>query len=209
MAFPVNVPNVPGVPSVLFAASAGQIISFLTADAVSLFGGGIQPQPWGIYLGGVPVVLSDNVVSFDLRRQWSISDYPVEKGSFQSYNKVEIPFDARFRFSAGGSESNRQLFLASIAAIAGDLNLYTVVTPVAIYPSVNINHYDYGQSANNGVGLISVDVYTTEVRETGTQAMSNTQSPTAAAQVNNGTVQTAPATPAQVAGIGPIAAAGG
>jgi hypothetical protein len=209
MAFPVNVPNVPGVPSVLFASSVGQVISLLTQDAASLFMGGFQQQPWGIYLGGSPVVLADNVVSFDYRQQWAISDYPVEKGAFGSYNKVQIPFDGRFRFTAGGSEANKQALLSSIAAIAGDLNFYTIVTPIAIYASVNINHYDYSQTATNGVGLLSVDVWTEEVRETAGQAMSNTASPTAATQVNGGTVQTATATSAQAAQAGAIRSSGG
>jgi hypothetical protein len=209
MAFPVNVPRVPGVPSVLFASAVSQALTFLTQDAVGIFTGLSQQQPWGIYLGGSPVVLADNVVSFDLRKQWAISDYPVEQGAFASYNKVFIPFDGRFKFTAGGSDAKCQALLTSIDAIAGDLNLYTIVTPIAIYPSVNITHYDYSQTATNGVGLLSVDVWTEEVRETGAQAMSNTASPTAASQVNGGTVQPVAATPAQAAQTGPIAAAGG
>ncbi|MBB3743915.1 hypothetical protein FHX10_003414 [Rhizobium sp. BK591] len=209
MAFPVNVPNVPGVPSVLFASGARQILSYLTSDALGIFGGALLQQPWGIYLGGAPIILCDNVASFDYRQQWSISDFPVERGAFQSYDKVQIPFDARFRFSAGGSEANRQAFLASIAAVAGDLNLYTVVTPDAIYPSVNITHYDYSRSANNGAGLIVVDVWTLEVRETVGAAMSATQSPTSASQVNGGTVQATSASSLQEAKAGSIRSSGG
>lgn len=209
MAFPVNVPNVPGVPSVLFAAGAGQLLSFLTGDAAGLFLGALLQQPWGIYSGGAPVILSDNVVSFDYRQQFSISDFPVERGGFQSYDKVQIPFDARFRFTAGGSEANRTAFLASIAAVIGDLNLYTVVTPDAIYPSVNLTHYDYSRSARNGAGLITVDVWGLEVRETATAAMSSTQSPTSASQVNGGTVQATQANSLQQAQVGSIASQGG
>lgn len=209
MIFPVNVPNVPGVPSVFFANGVGQVLSFLTRDALSLFSGGLLQLPWGIYLGGAPVVLADNVVSFDYRQQWAISDFPVERGAFASYNKVQIPFDGRFRFTAGGSDANRSALLSSITAIAGDLNLYTIVTPTAIYPSVNVTHYDYSQTATNGVGLLSVDVWTEEVRETAGQTMSNTQSPTAASQANGGTVQPAAATSAQTAQAGAIRASGG
>ncbi|WP_267550386.1 phage baseplate protein [Rhizobium rhizogenes] len=209
MAFPVNVPRVPGVPSVLFASTVGQVLNFLTQDAIGIFTGLSLQQPWGIYLGGAPVVLADNVVSFDFRKQWAISDYPVEKGAFASYNKVFIPFDGRFRFTAGGSDSNRQALLTSIDAIAGDLNLYTIVTPIAIYPSVNITHYDYTQTATNGVGLLSVDVWTEEVRETASQAMSSTASPTAASQVNGGTVQPVAASSLQAAQAGAIRSSGG
>lgn len=201
MVFPVNVPRVPGVPSVLFAPGVAQVLNFLTADAVDLFTGAPLQQPWGIYSGGSPVILADNVVRFDYRQQWAISDFPVEKGAFQSYDKVQIPFDARFQFSAGGSEANKQAFIASIQAVAGDLNLYDVVTPDAIYPSVSITHWSYGQSANNGVGLIVVDIWTLEVRETVNDMQSATQSPTSASQVNGGTVQPVTATPTQNAAL--------
>lgn len=190
MAFIVNVPNVAGVPAVIFAAGSNSLLSVLTADAVSLFSGAFLAQPWGIYLGGFPVVLADNVVSFDYRQQWSLSDFPIEKGGFQSYDKVQLPYDARFRFTAGGSEANREAFLASIAAIAGDLNLYNIVTPDAVYSNANISHYDYSRSARNGAGLISVEVWTLEVRPSASLALSSTQSPTSASQVNTGTVQT-------------------
>ncbi len=209
MAFPVHVPNVPGVPSVLFAAGAGQIVSLLTRDAASIFSGGFQQQPWGIYLGGSPVVLADSVLSFDFRQQYTISDYPVERGAFASFNKVAIPYDGRFRFSTGGSEADKSAFVQSIRNIIGDLNFYTIVTPIAIYPSVNLTHWDYGQTASNGVGLLTIDVWTEEVRETGMAGMSNTQSPTAAAQVNGGTVQPVEATSAQAAQSGAIRSSGG
>lgn len=191
MAFTVNVPNVPGVPAVLRAVGAvSTAVNLLTSDAISLFGGSLFSQQWGIYLNVVPVVLADNVVSFDYRQQWTISDYPVEQGAFESYDKVQTPFNGRFRFTAGGSETNRQLLLDSIAVIAGDLNLYTIITPEAVYASCNVTHYDYSRSSNNGAGLITVDVWAEEVRQTVTAAMSNTASPTAASQVNVGTVQT-------------------
>ncbi|MGN6774999.1 hypothetical protein [Rhizobium sp.] len=209
MVFPVNVPRVPGVPSVFFASGAGQILNFLTSDSVGLFTGAPLQQPWGLYSGGSPVILADNVVRFDYRQQWAISDFPVEKGAFQSYDKVQIPFDARFQFSAGGSDANKQAFIASIQAVAGDLNLYDVVTPDAIYPSVNITHWSYSQSANNGVGLIVVDIWTLEVRETVNDMQSATQSPTSASQVNGGTVQPVAATSLQQAQTGAIRSSGG
>lgn len=199
MAFVVNVPDVPGVPSVTFAANAGSPLALLTSDALSIFGSVFGFQQWGIYLDGFPVVISDNVLTFEYRQQWSISDYPVEQGAFESYDKVQTPFDVRMRFTAGGSSFNRQLLLDSIAAIAGDLNLYTAVSPEGIYPSCSITHYDYHRSAENGVGLITVDVWMIQIRVSVGQDLSNTQSPTSAAQVNNGTSQPAAATATQSA----------
>ena len=155
-------------------------------------------QRWGIYLDGVPVVVCDNVVSVDYKERWNISKYPVEDGSFATYNKVQEPFEARVRFSAGGSAANRQDLLQSIQSIIGDLNLYDVVTPEVTYPSVTLTMQDYKRASHEGVGLIAVDVGCEQVRVTGSSTTgSNTQSPTAASQVQDGNVQTTALTPAQ------------
>lgn len=197
MAFPVNVPNVPGVPPVVFAGTAGAALNLVTSDIASIFGGLLGFSQWGIYYFGFPLVLADNVVAFEFRNEWAIGDYPVERGSFESYDKVASPFLARVRFSAGGSEGDRAAFLASIEAIAGDLNLYDVVTPEKVYTSCNISHYDYRRSAESGAGLLSVDVWLTEIRQTATMNAQNAQDPGAASQTNGGAVQPSAPTAAQ------------
>lgn len=174
-------------------------VELLAADAIGLFAGSILRQPWGIYLGGAPIVLADSVLSFGYRQQWSVSDFPVERGSFESYDKVQIPYDARFVMATGGSELAKQAFLASIAAVAGDLNLYDIVTPDAVYLNCNIVHYDYDRRARENLGLLRVSIWVIEVRQAPTAAMSNTQSPSNASQVNGGTVQTTAATANQAA----------
>lgn len=147
------------VPSVADVLSGAVLLAqdYVTGLAFS------SPQ-WGIFNGGGLVIACDNVLTMEYKQNWNLSDYPVEKGGFETYNKVQTPFDARLKFSSGGTEANRAALLASIAAIAGDLNLYDVVTPEKIYTSVNITHYDYHRSATNGVGNITVEVWVLEVR---------------------------------------------
>lgn len=189
----VDVPAVFGVPPVNFAAAAGSVISLLIADAIGLLGGLAGPQ-WGIFLGGAPVVATgfnaDNVISLEYAQEWILADYPIEQGGFESYDKVQTPFRARIRFSAGGSLANRQALLDAVAAIAGDFNLYSVVTPEFTYLKANVHHYDYRRTAVNGVGLIVVDVWLMEVRvSTQLPPISNAQQPNGNDQVNDGAVQ--------------------
>lgn len=183
----VNVPNVPGVPAVI-RTGIQAAVSLLINDGFGIGNGFAQAQ-WGIYRGGAPIVVCDNVVSFEYRQEWALADYPIERGGFETYDKVQLPYDARFRFTAGGSEANRQALLSSIAAVAGDLNFYDVVTPEAVYVNVNISHYDYTRTATNGVGLLTVDVWALEIRQTAATIMSNTKEPTSAGTVNGGSVQ--------------------
>ena len=219
MNFP-NVPNVPGVPPLLRnpLAAVVEIFSLLTQDSV-VFSDDFAPQ-WGIFQDGVPVIVADNVVSLEYKQNWYLADYPIEQGGFESYDKVQVPFDSRIRFSSGGSEQNRQALLDSIAGIAGDLNLYDIVTPEEIYQSVNVIQYNYKRSATNGVGLISVDVWCQEVRVNsqaqftnsgtgsdstlnGNQAppITNSKSPSSVSSINSGNVQPSPPTEAQFGAI--------
>ncbi len=188
-----NVPNVPGVPPLLRNPNlASAALSLLVNQAIRFLVAPFSAQ-WGIYLGGAPVVLADSVVSFGYKQDWTVADYPVEEGAFESYDKVETPFGVRVRFASGGSTANRQELLDSIAAIADDLNLYDVVTPEAVYTSCNITHYDYHRDSKSGVGLLIVDVWLIEVRVTASASFANTKSPTAAGTTNGGVVN--PTTP--------------
>lgn len=168
----MSFPGIPALPPAV--ASAFSAIVSLVSD---IFGLAPTAPQWGIFKDGLPVVLADNVVSFDYRQDYSISNYPVEKGSFSSYNKVQRPFNVRIRFSKGGSVGEREAFLSSIQKIIGDTELYDVVTPEVIYVNANLTHQDYRRSDRAGVGLITVDVGLEEVRSA-TLALSTTAAAT-------------------------------
>lgn len=178
--FPV-VPIAPGVPPLLRDPNAviPAALTLLVADALTILGGFGQAQ-WGLFKNSVPVIVSDNVVSFDFKREWTVSDYPLEQGAFESYDKVAVPFDVRLRFSMGGSDADRQAFLDSIDAAANTLDLFDAVMPEKVYPSVNVTHYDYRRTATNGLGLLVVDAWCIQVRVTAQAAFTS-------AQQNNGT----------------------
>jgi hypothetical protein len=183
-----DIPDVPGVPN-LSSYSANPVV-LLFADAISsllgFFGG---PQSgWGIFLNGAQAFPYNSVVDFDYKQDYTIADEPIEQGSFVSYDKVQHPFDVRVRVASGPSESDRQALLVSARAAAADLNLYTVITPEDIYDSCNITHIDWKRSAENGVGVIVVDFWFQEIRQSATSTLSNTQSPTSAGQQSTGNV---------------------
>jgi hypothetical protein len=154
---------IPGLPNLPSFADFVTDIPVLTKDLIpNPFQSG-QPD-WGVYLDGQRALVFDAFLSIDLRKGWAIADYPIEKGSFESYNKVSLPFDARVKFASGGSEENRQALLDQVDAMSKTLLLYDIVTPEAVYKSVNIQHYDYRRTATNGVGLITVEIWFLEVR---------------------------------------------
>jgi hypothetical protein len=196
MPFFPNIPVAPGVPILnrnpIVAAS--QII-LLAEDLISIFVGGLFGPQWGIFLDGEPVVMADSVISFDFKQDWTVPTYSVEQGGFESYDKVQLPFEVRLRMTAGGDQTSRQNFLDSIQAIVGDFNLYDAVTPEEVYTSVNVTHWDYHRSAQQGAGLITVDIQLTEIRVTATTQFGNTQSPVSSGQQAQGQTQTGTVAP--------------
>jgi hypothetical protein len=180
-----NVPKVPGVPPL--TSYAANSVSLLVGNAI-INALNLGKPAWGLYKDGIPVVVAENVVSIDYKRDWNLPDYPIENGGFKSYDKVQLPFSVRLRFSAGGDIVDRQNLLNSIAAISETLDLFDAVTPEVIYENVNVMHYDYRRAANN-VGLIVVDVWCQEVRLNSLTVFSSTKSASSAGVTNNGTVQ--------------------
>lgn len=191
----VDVPDVAGVPAVSFAPGSGQPVALLTADTYT-YQSGIFGQQWGLFLDGTPIVTADSVAGFDFKKDWANSDYPVERGGFESYDKVETPFDIRLRFTAT-SLAKRQSLLTVLAAVAGTTTLYSASTPEITYLNVTVKHYSYSRTAQAGLSLLAVDVFCEEVRQALSSSLSFTVAPGAAATINGGTVQPMDPTPAQ------------
>jgi hypothetical protein len=136
----------------------------------------IPPPIWGIFdaygnalittdNGEIPV---DSVYSIDYARDYQISDYPQEQGAFQSYNKVQQPFQAKINFLIAQS---RYDFLNNIEVACGSLQLVSVVMPELQYASANLTHYAFHREARSGVTLIRVEVWCVEVRVTAGSAL--------------------------------------
>jgi hypothetical protein len=194
-----DVPKSNGVPAIFRDPTrivfTIRLIEADIATVLRMFG----PPEWGVFTtGGAPVLIPDSIVSVDIRREWRISDYPVERGGFQSFDKVGTPFDARVRMAVSGAEA-RGPFLARLDAVAASLDLFTVVTPDALYPSVNIVHYDYRREQRSGASLLLIDVWLQEVRVTAQAQFTETKTPEGAANAAGGNVQGTPPTPAQAA----------
>lgn len=181
----VDIPNLPGVPAL--PSYSPNTIGLLVADAIAVLNFLTGPQ-WGIFLDGEQAFAYNSVLDFDFKQDNPTSDYPVEDGSFYSYDKVQLPFDVKVRITSGSAESDRQALLAALRTAASDLNLYDVVTPELTYPSCNITHVDYKRTNVNGIGLIVADIWFVEIRQSATSTFSNTQSPTVAGQQSSGNV---------------------
>lgn len=189
-----------GISGVVSQLTGGTIGALTDSGDVSAQ---TEPFIWGIFTAaGAAAITGDTVVALDYRAEWQVSNYPVEQGGFQSYNKVEEPYLIRVTFTKGGTEQERTDFLASVDAAIKSLDLYSVLTPEKTYANVNVTGQSMRRVRDNGATLLTVEVMCQQIRETATAAFSNTKEPSGAGDVNAGSVQTAPPTTTQTANAG-------
>jgi hypothetical protein len=139
--------------------SSGVITAFLSQAAQS----SIQ---WGVFdtTGNPALGNFDSVLEFTYSRRYDISTYPVQAGSFASYNKVIQPFEIELRFSASGTQQSRAAFLGRLEELVASTDLYAVVTPEISYTDCNPTHFDVHRRGGQGAyWLADVSLYLVQV----------------------------------------------
>jgi hypothetical protein len=133
---------------------------------------------------------------FDFTKEMRVSDFPVEGGSFASYNKVEMPANPVVTLALAGTEGDRTTFLNAIDTVCKSTQLCTVITPEAVYDNYTVDRYRYQRRAVRGATLLMVEVSLKEVRDVvaafttvTVTPIVNPQDPGATSQVSNGPTQ--------------------
>jgi hypothetical protein len=160
--------------------------------------GANQAQPtgpvWGLFdSSGNAVITPTSWLGVDFHSEARVPSYPIELGSFGSYNKVNAPYEARPTMTIGGTIAERTSFLTTCKNLKEDVNLYVWTTPEFSYPNVNFVDYSYSRTGERGVQLITVEAHLQEIRPAPAPSFSNTADPSGQAQTQNGAVQ--PQTP--------------
>lgn len=212
-----NVPAYPGVPAI--PRQVGSAIASIVIDLATLsdiLGNSIQyASEWGIYdrfgnrlglpngsrfqqIGSQFGLLSPDPVqstlSFEFLKEARVSDFPIERGAFADFNKVEMPANPVVTIAVSGSEDDRSQFLAAVDTACKSTDLYNVLTPEVTYVDYSIERYVYQRRAQNGATLLIVDISLKEIRQvsaiyTTATPIVSPQSAGAANQIDNGAVQ--------------------
>ncbi len=191
----------PGLPP-LSLDFRSAFFSVASALGISIpFAASSQGAQWGLYdADGELVITADSVISFGYQKDWSIPNYPQERGAFAAYNKVNRPFEIRIQLSQGGNEETRADFLAAAEAIGPSLDLYQAVTPEATYANVNITHIGMNREQRQGATRIVLDIWLQEVRQSASEVgmtADNVQSVNSVTEISAGQVQAIEPTPLQ------------
>lgn len=144
-------------------------------------------------LGFGPTVSTN---SFDFLKATKVSDFPVEKGSFASYNKVETPAEPVVVLAMSGGESDRTKFLDAIDAACKSTDLFSVVTPEVSYVDYSVEAYRYARRNSQGATLLVVEISLKEIRQVSAQytesnkaKVSDPKDPAATPKADAGKVQ--------------------
>jgi len=197
-----DVPDAPGVPDVPKAPgddSQGTLSEVTVSDSVDT---PPQASAWGILDdAGSPAIQPDSFISFEYRGEQKVPNYPVEKGSFSSYNKVALPFDVRVVIACGGKGAmTRQEFTDKLTSMLADTILYSLSTPDAVYDNANLIHVNYRREAKQGVTLLLAELWFDEIRQAPAGTVT-TQKPSGAEPQANGQVAPLPPTATQNAAV--------
>ncbi len=103
--------------------------------------------------------------SLDYSKEMKISDFPIERGGFASYNKVEMPANPMMVLYFSGTETERKKFIDTIDAATKSLELFAIVTPEVNYIGYSMERYAYRRANNQGAYMYIIEVLLKEVRE--------------------------------------------
>lgn len=211
-----DVPRVPGVPPLPRSAALPPEVRAALGIAQGALWRVFETQTqWGIFdskgkaLGdpskfatvpasllqaaGIGATLSTGAVQYS--KETKVSDFPIEKGSFADFNKVEIAASPVVTLCFAGSIDERKTFLNSIDAACKSTGLYSVVTPEVIYIEYSIERYDYERRNSNGASLLIVSIGLKEIRQVSakyaTTAIVSAKDVGAVSSVSGGKVQAA------------------
>lgn len=188
------------IPQLSSALSAPPVATF---DAPSAPGGTAGPQ-WGIFTaGGELAITPDSVVSFGFKGSYRLIKYPTEQGSFQTYNKVQVPFEVKVTMRKTGAVEDRQSFIDTLETIRKSLDLYSVATPEVSYDNLNISDVDYDRKAGAGATVIEPTITLEQINISASSSFTNVAQPSAAAATDGGTVDAVPPTSGQASPVPP------
>ncbi|CAI0970721.1 Uncharacterised protein [Serratia quinivorans] len=105
-------------------------------------------------------------------KEASITTAPLEKGDYESYNKVQRPaeinaivvFEGWTGFSGSVpnltnfTTSSRTEFLATLDKMISSTEIYDIETPDTTYESYDLSRYDYKVNSQDGITLLTVNL---------------------------------------------------
>lgn len=181
----VNVPDLPGVPSLTrilnattVSGTVGAVISDISAIKAAFFA---KTVDWGVYATTddkrtTKLISPDSIIELEHRADSKVSAFPVQAGKFANYNKVANPNEVIFRMVMGSTEESRRQLLDQLDQLQKSLTTVDVYTPERRYKNLNLQRYALNRRGAENAFYLDVDVAFIEIREVEVSYSSSTLS---------------------------------
>ena len=138
-----------------------------------------------------------SISGVDYYKEVQASEFPVERGGFAQYNKVETPGRHLVAVALTGDENARKELLQTVDRACKATDLWIVALPEGSYPEASLVNYNYRRQATKGANMLIVELEFVEVRQVvtsyGKTAINKPQALTATPAKDAGNVQPTPA----------------
>ena len=109
------------------------------------------------------------MLEFSAEKSSRLPDEPIEKGSFATYNRIIEPRSITCQLGVSGTAQQLQSEIDRLTTLAENDEKITLVTPEQSYKNMMLESFDYRRSAENGRGVLYVDLRFKEIREVAPQ----------------------------------------
>ena len=134
----------------------------------------------------------NSMQEFSAEKSSRLPDEPIEKGSFATYNRIIEPRAITCRLSIEGGASKLQSAIDRLTDLCENNETITLTTPEQSYKNLMLESFDYRRDAQNGRGVLFVDLRFKEVREVKsaqtTTAVEEAEEPIEAEDAEDGSV---------------------
>lgn len=145
-----------------------------------------------IVKGQTAAVDFNSMQEFSAEKSSRLPDEPIEKGSFATYNRIIEPRAITCRLSIEGGASKLQSSIDRLTMLCENDEKITLTTPEQSYPNMMLESFDYRRDAQNGRGVLFVDLRFKEIREVQsaqtTTAVEEAEEPIEAEDAEDGSV---------------------
>lgn len=133
-----------------------------------------------------------SMIEFTQEKSSRLPDEPIEKGSFATYNRVIEPRSITCRLAVKGKAADLQNAIDRLTTLCENDEKITLTTPEQSYPNMMLESFDYRRDAQNGRGVLYVDLRLKEIREVASQqtttAVEEAEEPIDAEDAEDGSV---------------------
>lgn len=171
----------------MMSAILTDVLTISNAAGINLLSGAASVYAITSATTGAPVIVPDSIQVFGYKNTADISDYPIEQGSFNTFNKVRVPRNIRVLMACGGLNFAQQVeqsvdqlvnaaigttlgqgmqrsaFCDSLDAMIASLDEYNIVTPDKTYANFNCISVSYDRTARSGAGMIKAECIFREI----------------------------------------------